>query len=73
MRFHPIAVAVAGVALLAGCEPYGRRPVVSLDQARQITAQFQGQGFQPPPLRPPHPRSPPGRFQRRTGRALDAT
>ncbi|MCA3266338.1 MAG: CHAT domain-containing protein [Azospirillum sp.] len=49
MRIHPVAVAIVGAAILAGCQPDGQRPAVSLDQARQITAQFQGQGFQPPP------------------------
>jgi CHAT domain-containing protein len=42
------ATATFCVALL-GCQQDGQRPVVSLDQARQITANFQGQGFQPPP------------------------
>ncbi len=42
------AIAVTCAALL-GCQQDGQRPVVSLDQARQITANFQGQGFQPPP------------------------
>lgn len=49
MRMGKIAIAVALAALLAGCQPDGQRPAVSLDQARQIAAQFQGQGFQPPP------------------------
>jgi CHAT domain-containing protein len=43
------AFAVLVLAQLTGCQPDGQRPTVSLDQARQITAQFQGQGFQPPP------------------------
>ncbi|MBL8655358.1 MAG: hypothetical protein JNJ97_14210, partial [Alphaproteobacteria bacterium] len=42
------AIAVTCAALL-GCQQDGQRPVVSLDQARQITANFQGQAFQPPP------------------------
>ncbi|MBM3512075.1 MAG: tetratricopeptide repeat protein, partial [Alphaproteobacteria bacterium] len=44
-----VAVAAASIAVsLAACQPDGR-PVVSLEQARQITAEFQGQGFLPPP------------------------
>lgn len=42
-------VAIGACALVLGCQPDGQRPTVSLEQARQITAQFQGQGFQPPP------------------------
>jgi CHAT domain-containing protein/tetratricopeptide (TPR) repeat protein len=49
MRTVRIAFVLAIAAALLGCQPDGARPVVSLDQARQITAQFQGQGFQPPP------------------------
>jgi CHAT domain-containing protein len=39
----------AGVALAAliGCQP--EKPVVSLEQAKQITATFEAQGFKPPP------------------------
>lgn len=37
-----------GLVLLAGCDPDGK-PAVSLQQARQIAADFQGQSFQPPP------------------------
>jgi CHAT domain-containing protein/tetratricopeptide (TPR) repeat protein len=53
-RSNPVALAAtAGVcaialALLTGCQPDGK-PAVSLTQARQITAEFQGQGFRPPP------------------------
>jgi CHAT domain-containing protein/tetratricopeptide (TPR) repeat protein len=43
------AFAILVLAQLTGCQPDGQRPTVSLDQARQITAQFQGQGFVPPP------------------------
>lgn len=46
--YRALAAAVSLLALI-GCQPDGQRPVVSLDQARQITANFQGQGFQPPP------------------------
>ncbi|MFM7344649.1 MAG: CHAT domain-containing protein [Tagaea sp.] len=49
MRAGTFAIAAGLAALLAGCQPDGQRPTVSLDQARQITAQFQGQSFQPPP------------------------
>jgi CHAT domain-containing protein len=49
MRGLKWALGVAFAASLMGCQPDGQRPTVSLDQARQITAQFQGQGFQPPP------------------------
>ncbi|MBL8834304.1 MAG: CHAT domain-containing protein [Rhodospirillales bacterium] len=51
---NPVALAAKAVtcafalSLLAGCQPDGR-PAVSLQQARQITAEFQGQGFRPPP------------------------
>jgi CHAT domain-containing protein/tetratricopeptide (TPR) repeat protein len=37
-----------GLVLLAACDPDGK-PAVSLQQARAITAEFQGQSFQPPP------------------------
>ncbi|MCA3263443.1 MAG: CHAT domain-containing protein [Telmatospirillum sp.] len=37
-----------GLVLLAACDPDGK-PAVSLQQARQIAAEFQGQSFQPPP------------------------
>ncbi len=53
-RSNPVAfAATAGVcalalSLLTGCQPDGK-PAVSLTQARQITAEFQGQGFRPPP------------------------
>jgi CHAT domain-containing protein/tetratricopeptide (TPR) repeat protein len=40
---------LALAAVLAACQPDGNRPVVSLDQARQITTDFQGQSFVPPP------------------------
>ena len=39
---------VLALFLLWGCQPDGK-PAVSLQQARQITAEFQGQGFRPPP------------------------
>ena len=42
------AVLACGLVLLAACDPDGK-PAVSLQQARQITAEFQGQSFQPPP------------------------
>jgi CHAT domain-containing protein/tetratricopeptide (TPR) repeat protein len=40
----------AGVALaaLVGCQP-DNKPAVSLEQAKQITASFEGKGFTPPP------------------------
>lgn len=44
-----VLVLAASCVALLGCQPDGQRPVVSLDQARQITADFQGQGFRPPP------------------------
>ena len=40
---------LALAAVLAACQPDGNRPVVSLDQARQVTTDFQGQSFVPPP------------------------
>lgn len=49
MRATRLALIGAMAAALMSCQPDGQRPAVSLDQARQITAQFQGQGFQPPP------------------------
>jgi CHAT domain-containing protein len=49
MRAGTFAIAAGLAAFLTGCQPDGQRPTVSLDQARQIAAQFQGQGFQPPP------------------------
>lgn len=49
MRAGTFAIAAGLAAFLMGCQPDGQRPAVSLDQARQITAQFQGQSFQPPP------------------------
>jgi CHAT domain-containing protein len=47
---HDFRRAAAALALvfLWGCQPDGK-PAVSLQQARQITAEFQGQGFRPPP------------------------
>ncbi|MBI3503303.1 MAG: CHAT domain-containing protein [Proteobacteria bacterium] len=51
---NPVALAAKAAAcalalsLLAGCQTDGK-PAVSLTQARQITAEFQGQGFRPPP------------------------
>lgn len=42
-------IVAASLLVLIGCQQDGQRPVVSLDQARQITADFQGQGFRPPP------------------------
>jgi CHAT domain-containing protein/tetratricopeptide (TPR) repeat protein len=41
-------VVLAAAAALCACEP-DNRPAVSLEQAKQITAQFQGKGFTPPP------------------------
>jgi CHAT domain-containing protein/tetratricopeptide (TPR) repeat protein len=42
------AVVVGAFLAVSGCEP-DNKPAVSLEQAKQITAQFQGQGFTPPP------------------------
>ncbi len=47
IRFRSAACAAA-LLFLWGCQPDGK-PAVSLQQARQITAEFQGQGFRPPP------------------------
>jgi len=48
-RVVSVVVAAASIAVsLAGCQRDGR-PVVSLQQARQIMVEFQGQGFLPPP------------------------
>jgi len=43
-----LAMCTIGTLILAACQPDGK-PAVSLQQARQITAEFQGQGFRPPP------------------------
>ena len=40
---------VLAAASLAACQPDGSRPALNLDQARQVTAEFQGQSFVPPP------------------------
>lgn len=45
---HTLALLLASAFLLTACEP-DNKPAVSLEQAKQITAQFQGQGFTPPP------------------------
>lgn len=49
MPYRRLGATFALALALLGCQPDGQRPAVSLDHARQITAQFQGQGFQPPP------------------------
>jgi CHAT domain-containing protein len=41
-------VVLTAAAALSACEP-DNKPAVSLEQAKQITAQFQEQGFTPPP------------------------
>ena len=41
-------IVLAAATGLSACEP-DNKPAVSLEQAKQITAQFQGQGFTPPP------------------------
>jgi CHAT domain-containing protein len=43
-KFWPLA---ATAVLFSACQQ--ERPTVTLEQAKQITAQFQGQGFTPPP------------------------
>lgn len=48
IRFALAGACALAVGLLAGCQPDGK-PAVSLQQAKQITAEFQGQGFRPPP------------------------
>lgn len=47
-RFALAGACALAVSFLSGCDPDGK-PAVSLQQARQITAEFQGQGFRPPP------------------------
>ncbi|HEX9464815.1 MAG TPA: CHAT domain-containing protein [Alphaproteobacteria bacterium] len=47
MRTLRLAVVIAMGLFAAGCND--DKPVVSLEQAKQITADFQGQGFTPPP------------------------
>ncbi len=42
-----VAAALAGGALLYGCQD--ARPIVSLEEAKKISARFEGQGFVPPP------------------------
>jgi CHAT domain-containing protein/tetratricopeptide (TPR) repeat protein len=46
-RMKAVALLSAFLAV-SGCQP-DNKPAVSLEQAKQITAQFQGQGFTPPP------------------------
>ncbi len=46
-RMKAVALTSAFLAI-SGCQP-DNKPAVSLEQAKQITAQFQGQGFTPPP------------------------
>src|SRR5262245_60384206 len=41
-------VVLAAAAALSACEP-DSKPTVSLEQAKAITARFEGQGFTPPP------------------------
>jgi CHAT domain-containing protein/tetratricopeptide (TPR) repeat protein len=48
VRFLFVGICALALFLLWGCQPDGK-PAVSLQQARQITAEFQGQGFRPPP------------------------
>jgi CHAT domain-containing protein len=48
MKRSVSVVAVAAALILGACQP-DNKPAVSLEQAKQITAQFQGQGFTPPP------------------------
>jgi len=48
MKLSVFAVGVIATLSLVACEP-DNKPAVSLEQAKQITAQFQGQGFTPPP------------------------
>ena len=46
--FLRVATAFGALLLLNACTPDGK-PAVSLQQARQITADFQGQSFRAPP------------------------
>jgi len=45
--FRIVFVLAAGALVLAGCQVSGRS--VSLDEAKQITAKFEGKSFTPPP------------------------
>jgi len=44
-----VAVGLALLCLLAGCQPPQQKPTVSLEQAKQITADFAPSGFVAPP------------------------
>ena len=48
MKLKSIVAVSLGLAALMGCQPEDK-PAVSLEQAKMITAQFQGHGFTPPP------------------------
>ncbi len=47
-RCSAVIAGVVAVVLLGACQTDGKRPTVSLEEAKQITAEFEG-GFVPPP------------------------
>jgi CHAT domain-containing protein len=48
MKYGLAVVVLGTTAVLLACQP-DNKPVVSLEQAKQITASFEGQAFKPPP------------------------
>jgi CHAT domain-containing protein len=52
VHMRPATLMLAAGLLLSGCQTDGSKPVVSVEEARRITASFSGQtGFTPPPRR----------------------